>query len=292
MSLSVRSFFHGATSTWSYLVADSTTHVAAIIDPVLDFDSASGRVWHECAKRLLEPVRTNALRVDWILETHAHADHLTAAAWLKGALECDGDAPNVAVGAGIVDVQNHFAQVLGLGDDFISSGSQFDHLFVDDERFNIGSLEVQVIATPGHTPDSICYRIGDALFVGDTLLAPRLGTARCDFPGGDAAMLYRSIQRLYELPDATRVFLCHDYPAADSAPLSETTIAAQKSENVQLRGDTIEGDYVAMRAKRDATLAVPKLLYPALQVNICAGRLPEADAQGRRFLRVPLRVED
>ncbi len=197
----------------------------------------------------------------------------------------------IGIGAGITAVQRHFREVFALDDDFVADGSQFDRLFVDNERFDIGSLEVRVLAVPGHTPDSVSYLIGDALFVGDTLFAPRLGTARCDFPGGDAATLYRSIQRLYQLPDATRVFLCHDYPADGAEPQAETTIAIQKSENAQLRADTTESDYVAMRIKRDATLSVPRLLYPALQVNIRAGRLPPADAQDRILLRLPVRVD-
>lgn len=288
----VQSFFHEATSTWTHLVTDVATQTAAIIDPVLDFDPASGRVWHASAEALLDHVRTLSLRVEWILETHAHADHLSAADWIRSALQGEGISARIGIGSGIVAVQRHFGDVFALGSEFSADGSQFDRLFGDDERVNIGSLEVQVLATPGHTPDSVSYLIGDALFVGDTLFAPRLGTARCDFPGGDAETLFRSIQRLYQLPDVTRVLLCHDYPAADQPPQAETTIAIQKSENAQLRMDTTEADYVTMRTKRDATLAVPRLLYPALQVNIRAGRLPPSDAQGRIFLRLPMTVDD
>ncbi len=290
MSTDVQSFFHAATSTWTHIVTDPNRHSAAIIDPVMDFDAASGRIWTESAKNIAQRVRDSGLRAEWILETHAHADHLTAADWLKRTLTINGTAPKIGIGAGIVKVQRHFRDVFALGDDFPTDGSQFDHLFQDGERFAIGELQVQVIATPGHTNDSVSYLVGDALFVGDSLFAPRMGTARCDFPGADAATLYRSIKRLYDLPDTTRVFLCHDYPAADVEPMSTTTIAAEKSDNIQVRFDTREAEYVALRNKRDATLAVPKLLYPSLQVNIRAGQLPAPDPTGRIFFKIPAHV--
>ena len=228
------------------------------------------------------------LRVEWILETHAHADHLTAADWLRLAL--DGSA-KTGICAGIVEVQKHFREVFALGADFLADGSQFDRLFADDERIPLGTLELRVIATPGHTCDGVSYLIGDAIFVGDTLFAPQSGTGRCDFPGADAATQYRSIQRLYALPEETRVFLCHDYPADGGKPQAQTTIGAQKIGNAQLRAETSEVDYVDLRTRRDASLAVPRLLYPSLQVNICAGRLPAADAGGRIFLRMPLHLK-
>jgi glyoxylase-like metal-dependent hydrolase (beta-lactamase superfamily II) len=287
MPATVQSFFHATTSTWSHVVADPATRAAAIIDPVLDFDPASGRVWPDGARQLLAHIREQALHVDWILETHAHADHLSAADWLKRAL---GGTPNTGIGTGIVAVQKHFRDVFGLGSDFAIDGSQFDRLFADGADFPLGSLRVNVIATPGHTSDGVSYLIGDAVFVGDTLFAPQAGTGRCDFPGADAAMQYRSIQRLYALPDAMRVFLCHDYPAGGAEPQCQTTIGAEKIGNVQLNASTSEADYIAFRTRRDATLAVPRLLYPSLQVNICAGRLPEPDAAGRIFLRLPLSV--
>jgi glyoxylase-like metal-dependent hydrolase (beta-lactamase superfamily II) len=189
-------------------------------------------------------------------------------------------------------VQGHFREVFAFGADFRADGSQFDQLFADGERIALGALEIEIIATPGHTSDGISYKIGNAVFVGDTLFAPNGGTGRCDFPGADAATQYRSIKRLYGLPDDTRVFLCHDYPAADAQPVAQTTIGAEKSGNTQLRADTSEADYVAFRHKRDATLAAPRLLYPSLQVNICAGRLPTADAADRTFLRLPVQVCD
>ena len=285
MSATVQSFFHATTSTWSHIVADPATRSAAIIDPVLDFDPASGRVWTEAAQLLLAHVREFGLCVEWILETHAHADHLTAADWLKLAL--DG-LPKTAIGADIVAVQRHFRDVFALGSDFAVDGSQFDRLFADCEQFRLGDLDVHVVATPGHTSDGLSYLIGDAVFIGDTLFAPPAGTGRCDFPGANAATQYRSIQRLYALPDATRVFLCHDYPAAGVQPQVQTTIGAEKAGNTQLNATTSQADYIALRTRRDATLAAPRLLYPSLQVNICAGRLPVPDAAGRIFLRLPV----
>lgn len=291
MTPSVKSLYHAPTNTWTHVVADPATKAAAIIDPVLDFDPASGRVWSEHAQGVLAYLRAEALRVDWILETHAHADHLTGADWLKGRLATPVSAPRIGIGAGIVAVQRHFKQVFALDDGFASDGSQFDHLFADDERFAIGSLEGRALATPGHTNDGVSYLVGDAVFVGDTLFAPACGTGRCDFPGADAATQYRSIRRLYDLPDTTRVFLCHDYPANGAEPVAQTSVAAEMAGNIQLRAETTEEQYVAFRHQRDATLAAPRLLYPSLQVNIRAGRLPPADADGRVFLRLPVRVD-
>src|SRR5882724_10942423 len=239
MSATVQSFFHAATSTWTHIVADPATQAAAIIDPVLDLDPASGRVWPESARQLFAHIRARGLRVEWILETHAHADHLSAADWLKRTLAGmpktrSSTTLKTGIGAGIVAVQRHFRDVFGLGADFAVDGSQFDRLFADDACFRLGSLNVRVIATPGHTSDAVSYLIGDAVFVGDTLFAPSAGTGRCDFPGADAAMQYRSIQRLYALPDSTRVFLCHDYPAPDVKPQAQSTIGAEKVDNTQL----------------------------------------------------------
>jgi len=288
----VHSFFHAPTNTWSHVVSDAATRNAAIVDAVLDFDPASGRIWTDAAQGLLAHVRSHELQVGWILETHAHADHLTAADWLRRTLAANGAAPKLGIGAGIVAVQRHFKDVFAFGAEFAPDGRQFDRLFNDSERFALGTLEVQVIATPGHTSDGVSYHIGDAVFVGDTLFAPTGGTGRCDFPGANAATQYRSIRRLYDLPDATRVFLCHDYPASGAEPTCETTIGAEKAANVQLNAATTESDYVAFRTRRDATLAAPRFLYPSLQVNICAGRLPPPDESGRRFLRLPLQATD
>jgi len=288
----VRSFHHPATSTWSHVVIDPATRRAAIIDPVLDFDAPSARVSTGSAQRLLEYIATTGLHIDWILETHAHADHLSAADWLKRQLASGNAAPAIGIGHGIIGVQQTFKAALNLDDQFVADGRQFDALFLDGETLCIGDLDGQVIATPGHTPDSVSYRFGDAVFVGDTLFAPRGGTARCDFPGADAATLYRSIQRLYTLPDATRIYLAHDYPPQGEQPLSQTTIGDEKTGNTHLRADTRESDYVAMRTARDATLAVPGLLWPALQVNIRAGRLPPPEVRDQAFLKIPLQGTD
>ena len=281
----VQSFFHAPTNTWSHLVSDPATRAAAVVDPVLDFDPAAGRVSSESAAALLAAAASADLAIGWILETHAHADHLSAADWIKRTLGAQHAAPRIGIGAGIVAVQRHFRDVFGLAD-FAADGTPFDRLFADGERIALGSLQIEVIATPGHTSDGVSYRVGDALFVGDTLFAPQGGTGRCDFPGADAATQYRSIQRLYALPDATRVFLCHDYPES-RAPTAQTTIGAEKAGNLQLNAATREADYIALRQRRDATLAAPRLLYPSLQVNICAGRLPATDATGRMQLRLP-----
>jgi len=282
MAAQVASFFHAPTNTWSHIVSDTATCIAAVIDPVLDFEPASCRVSNEHAQVLLTHVREHGLRVEWILETHAHADHLSAADWLKRALP----HAQTGIGAGIVAVQKHFAKVFAFGAEFRADGAQFDHLFIADEVFRLGELEARVIATPGHTSDGVSYWIDDAVFVGDTLFSPDGGTGRCDFPGADAATQYRSIQRLYALPDATRVFLCHDYPES-RAPTAQTTIGAEKAGNLQLNAATREADYIALRQRRDATLSAPRLLYPSLQVNICAGQLPPSDVTGRLQLRSP-----
>jgi glyoxylase-like metal-dependent hydrolase (beta-lactamase superfamily II) len=286
----VAPFFHAPTNTWSYVVSDVDGGIAAIIDPVLDFDAASGVVSAESARALLAHVHTHRLRVALVLETHAHADHLSAADWLKRQLAGEGTPPQLCIGAGITAVQQHFRAVFALGEEFRADGSQFDRLLRDGERLPLGALQVEVLATPGHTADSLSYRIGDAVFVGDTLFSPAAGSARCDFPGGDAAALYRSIRRLYALPDTTRLFLCHDYPPAGASPRSEIPLGEMRASNIHVRSETTEADYVALRTGRDATLAVPRLLYPALQVNIRAGALPPGDAAGRLFLKLPLRA--
>jgi glyoxylase-like metal-dependent hydrolase (beta-lactamase superfamily II) len=274
---------HADTGTWSYVVADPATRAAAIIDPVLDYEQKGARTSTRSAQALLDFLDTAGLSLRWILETHAHADHLSAAAWLQ---ERTG-AP-IGIGAGIRSVQAAFKPIYGLEPDFPTDGSQFDRLFADGERFALGELEVEVIATPGHTSDSLSYRIGDAVFVGDSIFMPDGGTARCDFPGGDAQVLYASIHRLYSLPDATRVFVCHDYGPGGREPRAQTTIAEQKAANIHVRADTPEAEFVELRRKRDATLALPALILPAVQVNIRAGRLPPARADGRRFLTLPL----
>lgn len=283
MNPRVESSLHEATSTFSHVVYDHDGGHAAIVDPVMDYDAPTARTAFDAAQRLLDFVRAHSLTVDWILETHAHADHLSAAAWLRGHT-----GARVAIGRGITRVQERFRDVFHLGDGFAVDGRQFDHLFDDGDRFGIGTLSGRVIATPGHTDDSLTYVVGDAAFVGDTLFAPDTGTARADFPGGDAATLYGSIQRLFELPGDTRVFLCHDYPPDGREPSAVTTIAAQRERNVHLAGDVGEAAFVRMREARDAGLAAPKLILPSLQVNIRAGALPEPEANGVRYLRLPL----
>ena len=280
----VHAQFDEATHTVSYVVWDPTTCRAAIIDPMLDYDHRTGRVSHRSADDLLGFVADQGLSVDWVLETHAHADHLSAAPYLK---EKTG-AP-IGIGARITEVQRTFAPVFGL-DDVSGDGREFDRLLRDGDTIALGGLQVEVMHTPGHTPACVSYRIGEAVFVGDTLFMPDYGTARADFPGGDARTLYRSIHRLLALPDATRLYLCHDYKAPGRDHFAwETTVGEEKTRNIHVGAGVDEASFVAMREARDATLAAPVLLLPSLQVNIRAGRLPDPDRDGRRFLRIPLK---
>ncbi|MBM5570859.1 MULTISPECIES: MBL fold metallo-hydrolase [Deefgea] len=282
----VMPFFDAATFTVSYLVYDCVGGRAAIIDPVLDYDAKSGRTSTKNAQKILEAVRELNLTVDWILETHAHADHVSAAAWLQ--MQIGG---KIAIGQGIDQVQQIFKPMFGLEPDFATDGRQFDHLFVAGERFSIGLLSAEILFVPGHTPADVAYLIGDALFVGDTIFMPDVGTARCDFPGGDAGTLFDSVQQLYALPDRTRVFVCHDYLPENRVQYQwETTIAAQKQHNVHIRIDTLRDDFIALRQARDKTLAVPALILPSIQINIRAGHLPPADVNGKQFLKIPLNV--
>jgi glyoxylase-like metal-dependent hydrolase (beta-lactamase superfamily II) len=285
MQPAIRAFFDEPTNTVTYLVADPATKQAAVIDPVLDYDHRSGKVDVASANGVLRAAAEEGLTITWILETHAHADHLTAAPYLK-----QRTGARTGIGEHIRAVQLIFRPVFNLND-VTGDGSEFDRLFGDGERFNIGSLEVEVLHTPGHTPACVSYRIGDAVFIGDTLFMPDYGTARADFPGGDAATLYRSIQKLLSLPAATRLFLCHDYkgPGRDHFEW-ETTVQDQRERNVHIGGSIGETEFVAMRRKRDATLAAPTLLLPSIQVNVRAGRLPAAESNGARFLKIPLRL--
>ena len=281
----VTPFFHASSNTWSYVVRDPASQEAAVVDAVLDFDASAARTATASARALVDHVAREGLDVRWLLETHAHADHLSAAHWLKAT---HWPAATLAIGAGIRSVQKTFRPIFNLGEHFPVDGSQFDHLFEDGEAFRIGALDARVIAVPGHTSDSCAYLVGDALFVGDSLFMPDGGTARCDFPGGDAATLYRSIQRLFALPDTTRVFVCHDYGPNGRAVACETTLAEQKRGNIHVREGISEAEFVAMREARDATLAMPALLLPAVQVNLRAGALPEPEANGVRYLKLPL----
>lgn len=281
----VAPFFHRDSNTWSYVVRDPASNAAAVIDPVLDFDAKSGRTSTTSAQALVDHVAMEKLDVRWLLETHAHADHLSAAHWLK-ATHFPG--ATLAIGEGIRAVQKAFRPIFNLGEHFPVDGSQFDHLFTDNETFTIGGLQARVIAVPGHTSDSNAYLVGDALFTGDSLFMPDGGTARCDFPGGDAATLYRSIQRMYELPEDTRVFVCHDYGPGGREVACETSIGAQRRDNIHVRDGVAEAEFVAVRTARDATLAMPALLLPSVQVNIRAGALPEPEDNGVRYMKLPI----
>lgn len=283
----IQAFFDEPTNTISYLVSDPDTKAAAIIDSVLDYDHRSGRVGTAAADRLLAAVQAGGLDVQWILETHAHADHLSAAPYLK-----QRTGAKIGIGAYISEVQQIFRTVFNL-EDISGNGSEFDGLFNDGERIALGNLEIEVMHTPGHTPACVSYRIGDAVFVGDTLFMPDYGTARTDFPGGSAAELYRSIQRLLALPPQTRVFVCHDYKAPGREEFAwESTIGAEQEKNVHLKGGVSEEQYVRMRNSRDATLATPVLLLPSIQVNIRAGKLPPVESNGVSYLKIPLRMAD
>jgi glyoxylase-like metal-dependent hydrolase (beta-lactamase superfamily II) len=283
----VHPFRHEPTGTWSYVVADPGTGRSAVIDPVLDFDVKSGRSAATSAGEIAGFIDAHGLANEWILETHAHADHLSAAAWLRGRI-----GGRLAIGEGIRDVQRTFREILNLEPGFATDGRQFDKLFVDGEAFAIGSLEARALATPGHTGDSLSYLVGDAVFVGDSLFMPDSGTARCDFPGGDAAVLYASIRRLFELPGATRVFVCHDYRAGGREARCETTIAEERAANIHVKDGTSEAEFTALRRKRDATLEMPALIYPAVQFNIRGGEPPPAERDGRRYLRLPFSGPD
>jgi len=285
MQPTVTPFHHAVTGTWSYVVADPATAEAAIIDPVLDYDWKSARTATAAADELVAHCRAQGLRVRWILESHAHADHLSSAQYLKREL-----GGQVAIGAGITSVQRTFKKLYGLGPEFVPDGSQFDRLLEDDATLPLGRCSIHVIPTPGHTNDSVSFLVGDAVFIGDTLFMPDSGSARCDFPGGDAAQLYRSVQRLFSLPAGTRVFVCHDYSPGGRAAVCETSIDEQRRANTHIRDGVEEEAFVRMRSERDAKLEVPNLLIPSVQVNILAGHLPPAAADGVRYLRLPVDV--
>lgn len=283
-SPTIRAFFDEPTNTISYLVSDPATRLAAVIDPVLDYDHRAGSVDIRSVEAILHAAKADGLTIQWVLETHAHADHLSGAPYIKlktGA--------QIGIGEHIKDVQRIFRPLFN-AEDLRSDGSDFDRLFADGEKFRIGELTVEVLHTPGHTPADLSYKIGDAVFVGDTLFMPDYGTARADFPGGDAHQLYRSIQRLLALPPETRLFMCHDYKAPGRDRYAwETTVRAEREGNVHLRNGVSEEQFVAMRTARDATLSAPTLLLPSIQVNIRAGRFPKAQNNGVHYLMVPVR---
>ena len=280
----VEAFFDEPTFTASYVVYDSVARRAAIVDSVLDFDQASGRTSTASADAIADFVREAGLTVDWLLETHAHADHLSAAPYLQERL-----GGQLAIGREILEVQKVFGTIFNEGTEFARDGSQFDRLLDDGDRIEIGEIPVTVLHVPGHTPADLAYVVGDAAFVGDTMFMPDYGTARADFPGGDARTLYRSIRRLMNLPSETRVLLCHDYKAAGRDRFVwETTIGSERTGNVHVHEGVSEDDFVAMRRERDATLDMPRLILPAIQVNMRAGHLPEPEDNGRRYLKLPL----
>lgn len=282
----VRTFFDEATFTATHVVSDPATKRAAIIDSVWDFDHASGRTSFDAANEIIEHVRAEELTVEWILETHAHADHLSAAPYLQEKL-----GGKLAIGREIVTVQGVFGKIFNEGTAFARNGSQFDRLLDDGDRLTIGEIPLIALFVPGHTPADMAYLVGDALFTGDTMFMPDYGSARADFPGGDARRLYRSVRRLMALPDDTRVFLCHDYKAPNREQFVwETTIVAERTGNVHLHDGVSEEAFVAMRTERDATLAMPKLILPALQVNMRGGRLPEPDDNGVSYLKQPVNL--
>lgn len=280
----VQCFFDEATFTASYVAHDPVTKKAAIIDSVLDFDAPSGRTSHASADKIISYVRDQKLEIEWLLETHAHADHLSAAPYLQAEL-----GGQIAIGSEILTVQKTFGALFNAGPDFVADGSQFDKLFEDGDSIRIGDLEGIVLHVPGHTPADLAYVIGDAAFIGDTLFMPDYGTARADFPGGDAHILYRSIRRLLSLPAETRLFLCHDYKAPDRDTFAwETTIAEERDANIHVHQGIGEEEFVAMRTTRDATLSMPTLILPAIQINMRGGHLPEPEDNGTRYLKLPL----
>ena len=279
----VHGIFDKATWTVTYVVHNGPGTECAIIDSVLDYDPKSGRTHTTSADLVIEYVKTHQLKVQWILETHAHADHLSAAPYLKQHL-----GGKTSIGQRITQVQKVFKGIFNLEPEFKQDGSQFDHLMADDETFAIGQLTGKVLSVPGHTPACVAYQIGDAVFVGDTLFMPDVGTARCDFPGGDASTLYGSIGKILSLPAQTRLFMCHDYPPTDRPVAFETTVAEQKAKNIHVHDGVSQAQFVAMRTQRDATLEMPVLILPAVQINIRAGELPPKESNGTAYVKIPL----
>ena len=281
---SIAGFFDEATFTVSYVVHDPATGEAAIIDSVLDYEAASGRTSHGSADRIIEYINKSNLKVNWLIETHAHADHISAAPYLQEKL-----GGQLAIGAEIIRVQDVFGKLFNAGADFKRDGSQFDHLFTDGETFSLGGIEGIALHVPGHTPADMAFIIGDAAFVGDTIFMPDFGTARADFPGGDAHQLFQSIRRLLSLPEETRLFLCHDYKAPGRDEFAwETTVGQQRRENVHVKDGVSEDEFVEMRTTRDKTLAMPNLIMPSVQVNIRGGHLPDPEENGVSYIKIPV----
>ena len=284
MKPEIKAFFDHPTNTISYVVADPETKSCAVIDSLLDFDQASGRTKTDSADKMIAYVREQGLTCEWIIDTHVHADHLTAAPYIKSKL-----GGKTAIGDKISVVQKVFGEIFNEGQTFHTDGSQFDHLFKDGETYKVGNIEGRAIHTPGHTPACMSHLIGDALFVGDTIFMPDFGTARCDFPGGDAGTLFDSIQKLFSLPDETRMFLCHDYKAPGRDEFVwETTVGEQKRENIHIKTGTSREAFIKMRNERDATLEMPKLILPSVQINMRAGNMPEPEDNGQRYMKIPI----
>ena len=283
MTVRIKEFFHSASSTYSYVVADSGSGTAAIIDPVLDYDDKAGRTATSSADEIIAYIRSSDLKLNWILETHAHADHLSSAQYIKDEL-----GGQVAIGQGIREVQRTFRVVFNLGNDFPADGSHFDRLFADGDTFDLGCIVGRVMHTPGHTNDSVTYVIGDSAFIGDTMFMPDFGTARCDFPGGDARKLYQSIKKILALPSATGLYMCHDYAPGGRDYLFRTTVAEQKKANIHIHDGVGEDEFVVMREKRDRQLSVPNLIMPSIQVNIRAGDTPPPEDNGVSYLKIPI----
>ena len=280
----VKAFFDEATFTVTYIVYDDVGGHCAVIDSVLDYDPRSGRTSTDSADAVIAFVNENALKVQWLLETHAHADHITAAPYLRKKL-----GGSIGIGEYIQEVQGVFKKVFNLEPDFSMNGDQFDHLFSDNEEFNIGKLKVKALHVPGHTPADMAYLVEDQIaFVGDTLFMPDIGTARCDFPGGDAHTLYQSVQRLLNLPQETRLYMCHDYPPESREPKWETTVKEEREKNIHIHEGITEEEFIVMRKKRDDSLAMPTLILPSIQINIRAGELPTPESNGLSYLKIPL----
>lgn len=279
----VESFFDSASATITYVVSDPSTKKCAVIDSVCDFDLSSGKISTDSADKIIHYIKQESLVVEWILETHIHADHLTAANYLKEKL-----GGKIGIGENIKKVLSYWIPIFNTSSDTPSDGSQFDVLFLDDTKFKIGNLDVNVIHTPGHTPDSVSYHIEDAIFVGDTIFMPYVGTARTDFPGGGSDILYHSINKILAFPDETRIYTCHDYPLAEQSPAWETTVAEQKQKNIMINSSVTESEFVAARNKKDSHKSVPKLLLPAIQVNLRAGKLGEFESNHMQYIKIPI----
>jgi glyoxylase-like metal-dependent hydrolase (beta-lactamase superfamily II) len=285
MKAQIKSFFNKATWTFTHVVSDPEVRVCIVIDPVFDYDPKSGRTLTRSADQVIEYIVSNQLQLEWLLETHAHADHLTAAKYLQNKL-----GGKIGIGEKVQKIQGVFKGIFNLGDEFKTDGSQFDHLIRDGENISFGNLNIESIPVPGHTPACLAYKIDDAIFVGDTLFPPDVGTARCDFPGGDASTLYKSIKKILSYPESTNLYMCHDYPTTDRQVIDKTTVGEQRTNNIHIRDGVTEDAFVEMRKARDATLEVPVLLLPSIQVNIRAGAMPPKEDNGTSYIKIPINL--